>query len=295
MLFYAKRFLRVPNAIYIWREVPTSITRTDREPEQVINFWLNPVIRGIKTLNERLQTVEFFQKNPQERYALLEHFIQGSFKSRAMIRYRRQINPSDVFKAIKEKFAENLREYDALIPALCSILIQEEAAREEVEKAFRRFKASHIELQNILTARIDVEFSSKDTNDLKIVSVSDANAEIKKSTWLKGNNVGYNIQSCSGKLEFVAKIGVNGQLRLSLKGVDARNPVDKTKRIPRWVDYTKFLINGRKIFDKVTPAWHDKSYNYNLNVKAGMEIKIQTEWQPHRKDVPAVAPPASRR
>ena len=290
LLFYAKRFLRVPNAVYIWREVSTSITRVDREPAQVINFWLNPVILGVKTLNDRLQTIEFFQKNPQERYALLENFIQGSFKARAMIKYRRQIEPSDIFKAIKEKFAENLGEYDALIPALCSILIQEETAREDDAQAFRKFKTFHAELQKSFTARIDIDLSSKNPKDFQIVSVSDTAAEVKRAAWLPKSMIGYFIQSHVGKLEIIAKVNSNGLFRLYLRGLDIREPEDNSKRIQLWIDYTKLIVNGKKLFDKVTPVWHDKPYGYTFDAKAGEEIRIQVEWLPH--SVNALTPKA---
>ena len=285
LVFYAKRFLRVPNAVYIWREVSTSITRADRTPEQVINFWLNPVILGVKTLNDRLQTIEFFQQNPKEHYALLENFIQGSFKSRGVIKYRRQIEPSAVFKSIQEEFSESLGEHDVLIPALCSVLIREEISREDDARAFRQFKAAHAELQNISTARIDIQLVPKSgQGDFKIISASDNKADIKKATWLKGNDVGYFIQSCAWKLEFVAKATADGQLRLGLRGVDIREPKDRSKRIPYWIDYTSLTVNGKKIFDALTPAWHDKPYNYKLEVKANAEIKVQVEWLPHRSD-----------
>ena len=38
------------------------------------------------------------------------------------------------------------------------------------------------------------------------------------------------------------------------------------------------------IFDTVKSAGFYKPYVYNMNVKAGDEIKINVEWQPHRRD-----------
>ena len=89
----------------------------------------------------------------------------------------------------------------------------------------------------------------------------------------------------AGKLEFVAKANVDGQIRLLLKGINILDAEDKTKRIPYWIDYNNLTINGRTIFDTVTPAWHDIAYNHDVNVKAGEEIKIQIEWLPHRSDI----------
>ena len=92
------------------------------------------------------------------------------------------------------------------------------------------------------------------------------------------------ITSFVGKMAFVAKATVDGQIRLFLRGIDVRTPEDNSKRVPYWVDYTKLIVNGKVVFDKLTPAWHDKAYAYNMDVKAGEEVKIQIEWLPHRSD-----------
>jgi glycosyltransferase involved in cell wall biosynthesis/stress response protein YsnF len=280
LVFYAKKFLRVPNAVYIWRETPTSITRCDKKPEQVINFWLNPVILGVKILNERLQKIDFFQKNPQRHYALLEDFIQGSFNSLVVIKYRQQINSSDIFKAIKEEFAENLGEYDVLIPALCSILINEENSHHKVAQELRKFKTAYIELQSLSTARIDIEFLSENTTDFQILSVSDNKAVIRKAGWLK-DSTGYFVHSYAKELNFVVKAISDGHFDLTLRGKDIRDPEDNSKRIPHWIDYTKLVVNGEIIFDTLTPAWHNKPYIYKMDVKADEEISIRVEWLPH--------------
>ena len=56
------------------------------------------------------------------------------------------------------------------------------------------------------------------------------------------------------------------------------NPEDKSKRIPYWIDYTKFTINDKTIFNTRTPTWHDRPYKYTMEVKADKELKIQVEW-----------------
>ena len=37
----------------------------------------------------------------------------------------------------------------------------------------------------------------------------------------------------------------------------------------------------KKMLDSLTPAWCDKPYRYNLNVKANEEITVKVEWQSH--------------
>ena len=135
-----------------------------------------------------------------------------------------------------------------------------------------------------LTARIDVKLRST-TGNFQIISISDDKATVWKPKWLQKNGTGYQIQSYARKLEFIAKATVDGQMRLYLKGLDVRDEKDESKRIPYWIDYTKLTVSGKVIFDTLTPAWHDEFYRYNMDVKAGEEIKIQVEWLPNPKTI----------
>ena len=140
--------------------------------------------------------------------------------------------------------------------------------------------------KNYFMARADIQLVPKELGDLKIVSVSDDKADVSNPDWFnKVGGIGYVITSYVGKLEFVAKATVDGEITLKLRGMDIHETDYKSKRLPYWIDYTKLTVNGKVIFDKLTPAWHDNSYVYNMNVKANDEIKIQVEWLPHRSDV----------
>lgn len=134
------------------------------------------------------------------------------------------------------------------------------------------------------TARVDVKLFPKGEGDFQILNVSDDKASVSKPGWLQKGGIGYVIQSYVGTMEIVAKSDIDGQIRLVLLGLDIRHPEDKSKFIPYWIDYTKLVVNGKVILDEITPIWHNKPYRYNLDVKAGEEVKIQVEWLPHRSD-----------
>ena len=134
-----------------------------------------------------------------------------------------------------------------------------------------------------ITARTDVKLMT-DKGDFKILSVSDDKANVTKPNWFQNGGIGYMITSYVGKLKFVAKAAADGQIQLRLRGIDMRNPKDSTKKIPYWIDYTKLTVNGKTIFDKLTPVWHDKPYRHDMDAKAGKEITFEVEWLPHRSD-----------
>ena len=138
--------------------------------------------------------------------------------------------------------------------------------------------------KNYFTARVDIKLETKGEANFQIVFMSDDKATVEKPAWFNKGGIGYVIQSYAGKLEIIAKATADGKIQLNLKGLDIRNSEDKSKRIPYWIDYTKLAVNGKIIFDKLTPVWHDKSYDYTLDAKDNKEIKIQVEWLPHRSD-----------
>ena len=76
-----------------------------------------------------------------------------------------------------------------------------------------------------------------------------------------------------------------GLILLNLRGLDFRAANDKSKRIPYWIDYTKFAVNDDVIFEESTPIWHDSPYDYKFEAKAGEQVKISIEWLPHRSDI----------
>ena len=269
LLFYAKNFLRVPDLVYIQRMSANSVMRLGRTPQQEINFWLNPVLLGLKSLDELMNRHEFFRTNPSCRFSLLKKFVNTRFNW--TFESSKQLSENLIYSAIKNEFGGKLGEYDVLIPALCTALYNE---KKECSEILHKF-----------TARIDVKLVPKTGKaDFKILSISDNKTLAGRSRWLPKSERGYFIQSYSGELEIVIKVVTDGRFELNLKGLDIRNPENKLKRIPYWIDYTNLTVNDKVIFDTPTPTWHDKTYCYTLDVKAGEEITIQTSWIPHRSE-----------
>ncbi len=135
--------------------------------------------------------------------------------------------------------------------------------------------------KNNFTARIDIKFMST-AGDFQILSLSDDEAKVEKPNWFQKGGIGYQIQSYVGKLEFIAKAEADGKINLWLRGVSVAPSNDPSKRIPFWIDYTKLIINGEIIFDKIVPVWLQEPYSYKMDVKAGEEITICAEWLPHK-------------
>ena len=121
LIFYAERFLRVPNPVYVWRLTEKSVTRRERTPQETINFWLNPIIFGIKTLDNFMSRIEFFQHNVQYRCAVLEFFVHT--KTAQVFKSSLNLSLPEIYAAINDNFGKLLGEHDVLISWLLTDLI----------------------------------------------------------------------------------------------------------------------------------------------------------------------------
>lgn len=171
------------------------------------------------------------------------------------------ISASSVRKALKRGDMDKVK---SLVPAT----------------TFEYLRGNQAEFQRrYFTARVDVKLWAQ--GDFQILNLSDDKATVEKPDWFQKDGIGYMIQCYGDKLEFVAKADVDGRITAAFGGVSVISPADKSKRLPYWIDYTKLTINGETIFDTVTPTWLWQPYKHSMDVKAGEEVTVQVEWQPH--------------
>ena len=271
VLFCAKKFLRVPNACYIRRIHDESTSFRKRTPEGYIHSWMDMSVRALKDMDDFMEGIEFFRKNLTYRYKVLESFLNTGLS--CSLKECKNLSKAEVYDNFRQIFGQYLGEYDVLVSCLYAYI-----HGNNNNTIIRKFKS-------YFTARVDIKFISKiKGSDFQIFSVSDDKAKISKPAWFQKGGVGYVIFSYCGKLRVLVKTNSNGQIKLILKGRDVRDPDNKSKRIPYWIDFTKLTVNGNVIFDELIPVWHDKSYRQNMNVKAGEEITVEVEWLPHRSD-----------
>lgn len=120
LFIFAKKFLRIPNAVYVWRMSSGSTLRSKRTPGQRFTLWLSGAIFGEKFLDKTMSNIDFFDQNPQYRYAILEHFALHMF--RLSFKHGLKLSQHSLYEAVKNEFGDKLGEYDVLIALLCSIV-----------------------------------------------------------------------------------------------------------------------------------------------------------------------------
>ena len=128
--------------------------------------------------------------------------------------------------------------------------------------------------KEFFTARILIQLDKEmNAENLRIISFSDDGAKLLKPGYWQNRGICHAVDSYVGSLEIVAKVAVEGEAIVRLSGA-----------AKFYIDYTKFIVNDKIIFDKLTQTRYDKPYVYKKDVKAGDEIKINVEWLPHRSD-----------
>ena len=277
---HAKRFLHIPTPLYFYRRYNDSILRKVRPPEEQLLYWGVPFVDFIETLYDLERNNEVLSENPLYCLATLKNNLGWRLNRTAEA--RKTLGEENIYKSLHKELVKNSSDSSAmLLPfffASIASIDSEIKAKNYSSGIVNKFK-------QYFTARLDIKLIPEDKGDFQIVSVSDDKAAVQKPDWFQKGGIGYVIQSCTGEMEIIAKATGSGKLKLHLRGIDVRDPADKSKRIPYWIDYTKFLVNEQVIFDTLIPAWHDKPYQYEMEVKAGDEIKIEMEWFPHRSDI----------
>ena len=117
LFFGAKNFVRVPNAIYFWRQTKKSSIRGKDTQEDKFNLWLNPAILGLKPLDKMLSKFEFFRNDTKCRHAILDFVVKKMFSM--SFQAAMEIPQFKLYGGLKREFGDRLGEHDVLIPALC--------------------------------------------------------------------------------------------------------------------------------------------------------------------------------
>lgn len=151
LFVYAKRFLRVPNAVYLCRE-------NKPQPPADETSRLKPIVTGLKTLDAFLSRHEFFKTKPQLYYTLLENY----FNERLAEIFAECSEPTsfELYAALQKIFGKDLGDYDVLIPALCSVLFQQQKIAADKVKQVKEYSAQAArriaELENEIKSRTPV-------------------------------------------------------------------------------------------------------------------------------------------
>ena len=129
LLFFAKKIVHVPLAVYLYRKSENSLLRIKRTPLQTMNIYVNSIIQGQRWLDKIMKRVPFFKSNPQYRYAILDHSAQRYFNQ--IYKNSLGISSPEVFNAIKEEYGQEFGKHDVMFSILCTLVNNQRKIIEE--------------------------------------------------------------------------------------------------------------------------------------------------------------------
>ena len=78
-LFLAKKYVRIPQITYIYRERQGSFMRSQSNAESEINKWMSVIVEGVNILDEFMAKQKFFNKHLDSRYLVIDFFMKQHF------------------------------------------------------------------------------------------------------------------------------------------------------------------------------------------------------------------------
>ena len=102
LVFFAKRWLCLPERLYIYRTSDNSMMRSKRTAEEEIKFWLDPLIKGVDFLDDILDGTEFFAQNPEYRFKVTNFFVKMQIAG--MLGAFKELNRYELYRIICNEF-----------------------------------------------------------------------------------------------------------------------------------------------------------------------------------------------
>ena len=123
VLFCSKKFLRVPNTVYIRRIHDESVSFRERTTPDLVHKWMDRSIRNLKDMDNFMARIEFFRENPVYRHNIVNDCLKRDF--REIFAACKKESLFNVYSIFREKFGDYLGKHDVLVAALCTRVIGE--------------------------------------------------------------------------------------------------------------------------------------------------------------------------
>ena len=149
----AKKYLRVPNIVNFCRMRSESIShKVETNAEVLIQSWVSSIVAGFNYLNDFLDGEEYFQKNLDAKYLVLETVVNDF--SRYLLNLYTQIPASQLNALIQQEFAKcrDLTELATFIFSRMNIfnvnLIQQQNAIQQLQAQIQNSQVPNLQIQN---------------------------------------------------------------------------------------------------------------------------------------------------
>ena len=135
----------------------------------------------------------------------------------------------------------------------------------------------HDYIKNLITARIDIKNEACESNDIELLYIG-KKVSISNPQWFCYNGKGYVVHSQKGSLDICFRCIGDGKLTIYLRAKDVRDKYGN--RLPIFIHYKGFKLNGQEILSGSKECSHDKPYKLEHRVKDGDSMMAHFEWEP---------------
>ena len=101
----AKKFVRIPDTFYVWREREGSTSRPSKTAEKHLIQWLKPLPGHIKALDKFMSDFELFRKQPEYKYAVFDFLFKIHVEQ--ILPFYEKIHASQLDDIIRRVFADD--------------------------------------------------------------------------------------------------------------------------------------------------------------------------------------------
>lgn len=115
----AKNYVRIPNAVYIYRQTRQSATRGTLDVDKKLKRYVTILVEGTRELERFMSEIKFFNEHPEYRYAVLNFFVQSNVTWEAPLYLKAP--PSKLDALLRSKFLKELDGTPALTAQLFDI------------------------------------------------------------------------------------------------------------------------------------------------------------------------------
>lgn len=135
----AERFLRIPNAVYLWRDDSmNSMTRNKRPLNKQIATWNEACIYIAEAIGDLLKKYQILRENPVYSHSALSlHF---GFCLNKNFQARMQVQSAAVYEILRREFADK-GDIDLIIPFMFSVIDSQQKALIQTQQQFQKFAA----------------------------------------------------------------------------------------------------------------------------------------------------------
>ena len=121
LLCLSKRWLRLPNALYFYRDHKESWSSNhEKTPQEQLRFWISPLLNGADYLNEFMKSFDFFYRHPDYKVRVLNVLGNESFQQtgKAFVK----LAPREIYEIFLQEFSQSAGRNSSLIAYLLFIV-----------------------------------------------------------------------------------------------------------------------------------------------------------------------------